>query len=233
MEILNPYLEIDENQVKKSWSNTDNLTYYENIDIEFLKSCAAKGGFESGCDIEVIYNKYVNNTHSIIDVGAGYGRAIKKLISLGYKGEITAVERSEKLCNYIKETHREVKVIQSDIKNFKPPKKTDAILWMWSNISDFSKQEHTEIIGHITSWLKKGGYFIMDLFSLSQKPMDSSFFDNQVYIYKTIYGTVYGYIPSEDEIHNYAKKTNIKLIEKIPYSTDTDRKRTVFVFAKN
>lgn len=215
-----------------SWSNADNASYYEAIPIETLKGYAVKGGFEDGCDIDIFYGR-IKNAKSILEVGAGYGRVLKNLISRKHNGELFAIERSQNLCRYLTDTFSDkATIIQSDINCFDPDQKFEVILWLWSNISEFPKNEHVQILKKLAGWLTDDGVFILDSISHTTKLADDFFMKDQSYVNKTDFGTAYGYIPSTAEIDSYAHTLKFSNIEHIDYQTDTNRPRTIHVLKK-
>jgi SAM-dependent methyltransferase len=216
-----------------NWNNSDNAAYYENIPIETIRSFAAIGGFENGCDIDVIYN-YIKDKKTIFDVGAGYGRALAKLIIKGYAGELYALERSESFYNYLQTNFADrVVIYKGDINTFAPKQKFDVILWLWSVVSDFPKGEQLAILKRLCDWLLPNGIFIMDTILHTVKLADDFAMDGQNYVETTNFGAVRGYLPSREEIANYAKQLGIKYLKQIDYITDTGRPRILHLLSNS
>ena len=91
------------------WSNLDNAHFYENISIETMLEYAKKGGFDDCCDVQAIHY-YLIGANLILDLGAGYGRAIKYLNKHFPNAKLTALERSSSFCAHMQEQSRLTKL---------------------------------------------------------------------------------------------------------------------------
>jgi SAM-dependent methyltransferase len=215
------------------WGNEDNASYYENFPVEDFRKVAIRGGFEDGCDIDLIYH-YLQDKKTLLDVGAGYGRAIHHLIKNGYTGKIFAIERSENFYNHLIKTFKDVAtLIHGDINNFNPEMKFEAVLWMWSNISEWPKNQQADMLKKLADLCSEGGVVILDTIFYDGKPLNVTTYDSQTYIAKSDYGRyAYGYIPTKEEIKEYAAIAKLDIITQIDYTTTTDRKRILHVLKK-
>jgi SAM-dependent methyltransferase len=214
------------------WKNEDVADYYENMPIEVLQDYALRGGFSNGCDVDIVY-PYISNTSSVIDVGSAYGRVISYITKKGYLGEIYAIERSKNFYEYLKVNYsNNAEIIHADIKNFSPSKKVDAILWMWSGIGDFAKDEQLPILKHLNSWLKHNGVIILETILHTLEPKNATSNEGKSFVICSDHGTFYGYKPSVDEIQFYGEKLGFKYIKHIDYETTTKRHRILHVFSK-
>ncbi len=72
--------------------NESNIAFYDFIKPEGLKKFTIKAGLATDCDMSVL-KPYWFNAISILEIGAGYGRAIDYLLKHQFQGEIVAVER--------------------------------------------------------------------------------------------------------------------------------------------
>jgi SAM-dependent methyltransferase len=215
-----------------SWSNKDNAAFYENISKEANRENSILGGLEEGCDLTLAHN-YLVNANSILEIGAGYGRVLYCLKQRKYKATITAVERSQKLCKILKERFfNTIEIIECDIKNFTTNKQYDAILWLFSGISDFTQEEQLYVLKKIALLLTRKGVIILDTFSPDLKPANALHAKAQSYLIHLENNKLHGYIPSREEIIEYAQKLNITLLECIPYETDTQSKRYLYILGK-
>src|ERR1700677_3750060 len=144
------------------WKNEDLIPYFEKVPPEVFQEFAIRGGLEEGCDIDVLF-PYIEKTQSLIEVGACYGRVLHHLLRKNYRGRIDAIERSTHFFGVLKRKYnKNINLIHADINIFQPKKKLDAILWLWSDISSFPKEEQLPILTHLCSWLKKDGIFILE-----------------------------------------------------------------------
>ncbi len=217
-----------------TWNNlTNQLNFYQKIPVlELLKQYAVEGGLESGADIDRAWN-YIKNASTILEVGAGYGRVIKCLLARGYKGQITAVEHSEHMFKYMEENYRnKVNLFRENIVDFCHSEKFDTILWLWSGISDFTKEEQPAVMEKLFGLLQSGGTLIMDTFPCSAVPSNAITANNQTYTMKAMDCIASGYIPSPLEIKDYADHTGLVSVKPMEYVTSTNRKRMLYIFTK-
>jgi 2-polyprenyl-3-methyl-5-hydroxy-6-metoxy-1,4-benzoquinol methylase len=219
---------------KDTWKNSDMINYYENVPIDVLLKLASIGGIEEGCDVDLAY-PYIENTKSLIEAGAAYGRVVKSLIRKGYCGKIYAIERSKNLVNYLKEHYQDkAEIINADIINFEPSEKVDAVLWMWSNIGEFPKKEQLGALKHLATFLNPDGLMILETISHTALPMNLASYDveSQTYIDHFPYGTLCGYTPTIQEIHEYAENLGFSNIQHINYETTTKRPRVLHILSQ-
>lgn len=218
---------IDTTTKKSTWSNKDNANYYEQVPVEVFRHYAIIGGFENGCDIDVVYDR-IKDADSIIEVGAGYGRVLKSLLDRGYKGKLIGIERSANFCRYMHETLGTRAIIyHANAEDFVSPVLADVVMWMWSNISEWPKDQQCQMLKHVTQYCKPGGLIVLDTISHAITPLNANHYETQRYSAFTEYGNVEGYVPTVEEIDAYATNLNIKKVEHIPYVTSTNRERII------
>ena len=214
---------------QSTWNNKDNIGFYENVPIDVLREMAVVGGFENGCDVNLIY-PLIENAASILEVGAAYGRVINRLLQNGYDGKVYAIERSSNFYHYLKQSFpAQAEIIHADVMDYQLPFKVDVVLYMWSNISEFPKEQQPDVLKHLSSWINTDGMLIVETSAHTITPQNATHFQNQTYQVNTPYGTGYGYIPSSEEIEEYARKAGFKKIHHLPYKTDRNRERIVHV----
>ncbi|MFU8797676.1 MAG: hypothetical protein ACNA7Y_03140 [Gammaproteobacteria bacterium] len=214
------------------WGNEDNAGYYEKMPVDEFRDHATRAGFEDGCDIELIL-PYIKNTKSLLDVGAAYGRAIHNLQKRGYLGEIFAIERSQNFFNYLETTFKDsATLFHGDIQYFNFGRKFDVILWLWSNISEWPKNQQAGMLKMLEGLCEKDGFVILDTMSHEYKPLNVTTYSSQAYIVESDYGYAYGYIPTKEEIKSYAAIAGLNVIEQIDYTTATKRNRILHILKK-
>ena len=221
-------------EIIDKWTNADNAYFYENIPVEIMHKYAKKGGFDDCCDVEAIHDYLIDAEH-ILDLGAGYGRAIKYLSEHFPKAKLTALERSSSFCAYMQEQyHGLVDINQADLNKFIPKEKFNAILWLWANISDFAKEEHIAVLTKIISWLQPKGKLFLDILLDEFKPshLDIEYPDNKNYVAVEDDLTIHGYVPTVHEIKEYAQILKLKIVKEIPFITQTNRHRVIFVLGR-
>ena len=213
-----------------SWTNKDNANYYENVPVEVLQQFAVIGGFDNGCDIDLIYNDYIKNSSHVIEVGAGYGRVVQCLLTREYKGKITAIERSKNLYNFMRSNFPStVEIINCSVNDFSCENSADVVLWMWSNISEWPRHEQIKILKHLTHFCKQGGFLILDTISHLITPLNVTTYNTHSYVLKTEYGVAHGYTPSLEEVNIYAEEIGAVSVRNIPYITTTGRSRFIHI----
>ncbi len=212
------------------WNNAKNLKeFYENIPIQMLRDYAIQGGIEDSSDIDLVWD-YLKHSKSILDIGAGYGRALKCLLNRGYQGKITALEASSIFYKELTRYHSDkVSIIKGNLLNFNSSNKFDVILWLWSGISDFTKQEQHRALKKLSCLLNQGGKLIIDTFPFYAMPMNASSAENQTYAINVMDHTVNGYIPSFDELKEHIITLPFGDIVCMEYYTNTRRKRLIYI----
>lgn len=214
---------------QKSWNNTNNANTYKQMPLTSFRRGAMQGGLDTGCDIKAIA-KYVNNAHSLLEVGAGYGRALNCIIKNNYKEKLFAIEREPKLCAFLKKHFPQVHIINTDIRIFTTKYKFDLILWLWAGLSEFSQTEQLPTLKNLVAHLAPKGHLIIDSISIDCKTIKAIAYDKHNRIIKTPYGNDFIYLPSDREIKLYARKLNLLKKEIIIYTTKTKKKRNLYVF---
>lgn len=217
----------------KRWKNKDSVEFFEKIPIDLFRNWAIEGGFDDGCDVDLIY-PYIINTDSLLEIGAAYGRVLKILLKKGYSGKIYAIERSKNFYNYLNKHYSgRATITHTSVQTFEPNNKVDAILWMWSGLGDFSKEEQLPILKRISTWLKPNGFLILETLLHTLKPINATKDQKEYFAIFSKYGTLYNYKPSKSEIYEYGKKLGFRHIKQIDYETVTKRQRILHILTNN
>lgn len=217
-----------------TWKNENNLESYNSVSVEFLKNSAVKGGLDSGCDVDIL-KPYLAKANSVLELGAGYGRVLQNLILRGYSGEIVGVEQSNKFYQELKKIWASnIEIINSDIKSINSKKRFDLILFLWSGICDFAKEEQSKILLKIKSFLNPQGIVVLDTTPVLVKPLNASIAYDQYCLIKGDNNSVFSmYTPSVEDIKKYAKRTGLCYKKDITYLTATNRKRIMYILCKS
>ncbi|MFN3234108.1 MAG: class I SAM-dependent methyltransferase [Gammaproteobacteria bacterium] len=217
--------------INKCWCNEDNQTIYENMPLDDLEHCAHLVGIAHGEDIDQI-QRYLYSAKNILEIGAGYGRVIRKLLADYPRANITAIERITKYADYLKQTYPEVNVVNENIFNVTFTQKYDVILLMWSTFGEFSRNEQGKLLNYLLSQITPKGVIFIELW----KPMSKHVYANKVIEnnveYKSVYGNHYVYIPRKKELITFARKNLISL-KTINYKNSTNEERVIFCFHNN
>ena len=212
-------------------TNNYNLNFYKNLGIDPFKDFAEIGGFNTYTDLELIYPS-IENSKSLLELGAGYGRCIEYLLKKSFQGQIIAVEYCPDFFSYLRERFpEEVIIIKEDIKNLSLPTNIDTALWMWSGIVDFSKSEQQSIIKNISKMLSDKGKLIIDIPKEGIKTI-AMHKDEKHLLLDTVFGRLYCYMPSVSELEEFAMKGNFSNITSQHYYTSKNKERTIFTFHK-
>lgn len=216
----------------KTWTNKDNKAFYEKVPIGYFIDVATQGGLDDGNDILAIKH-YIKNTGSILEVGAGYGRVIENLLKQGFCGHLTAIERNPVLCKHLQENFGEkIEIICHDILHTTLTNKYDLILWMWTGICEFSKDEQPLVINLLSNSLNANGLLVIDVVPIECTTQNSLDKDKHNRIITTSYGNNYCYLPDSSEIDEYARYSGLKQREIIAYQTKTNKTNYLYILEK-
>jgi len=216
---------------KFPWNNSNSIVMYKKMPLDYFKQEAIQGGLDNGCDVKAVI-KYIKNAKSILEIGAGYGRAINSIIKSGFRGKLFAIEREPKLCQFLEKQFPQIPIICADIRQFKTKRKFDLILWMWASLCDFSQTEQLPVLKNLVSHLNTSGFLIFDLIPTKCKIINAIDCNKRNKTMQTPYGNNYGYFPSADEVDLYVQKLNLKKKEIVTYLTKTNKKRNLYILQK-
>jgi SAM-dependent methyltransferase len=214
--------------------NDKNLTFYNNLGVSVFKELAIAGGFSTYRDLEQIY-PLIKDSEVILEVGAGYGRCIDFLLKKEYPGKIIAIEQSPVLIDYLKKNYAHlpnIDLLQEDIKTFDlSAVKVNHILWMWSGIIDFSKDQQIECLANFSRCLRKGGKVIIDIPRIGFQTIAEHKDQKHLY-FETPYGTLNCYLPDENDLEEAREAGGYQEVKKLDYETSTQKKRTIYILTK-
>jgi SAM-dependent methyltransferase len=189
------------------------------------------GGFSSYADMELIAS-YIPTEASVLELGAGYGRCLDYFVQKGHKGKLTGVEYALPLVEYLKEKFEDkAEILNADIKKLQVSSNYDVVLWMWSGIIDFSKEEQLDSCKRIYTILNEGGRFFIDIPRMGIQTI-ANHLDSQNLVLTTDYGVIHAFIPNDMDMENIKNKAGFSKMVKIDYATATDKKRTVYMLEK-
>ncbi len=213
--------------------NDKNVEFYEIVDF---RKYAVEAGLDNGEDIKVLHeNIDLTGMKTAVEVGAGYGRALRFLRVLNPDMQITGIERSSQYRKQLKQEYTKelatgtISLYENDVRTFESEKRFDLGLWLWSGITDFGKSEQLAVLFLIANHLNETGKLIVDV------PVGKSN-ANMVCKQKSMIEvedepTYYGYVPSTENMQEYKGILFFNQLEIIPYETSTGRKRQFFIFS--
>ncbi len=219
----------------RAWMNQDNADFYNASGVSLLQSTAERGGMASAPDVGLIWDQ-IRDSKFILDVGSGYGRSVGNLIQRDYQGCIDSVERSESLYQDLRTLESDnVRTYCSDIFKYQTDQKYDAILCMFSTITDFSKHEQKELVQYLSKFLKdKHSKMFFEAFPAGRLPLNCSTDDGSSYHSQYESHELNGYLPSLFDFFDYAQEIGMRVKQEL-YLTTTGRVRAMFevFFEKN
>lgn len=192
--------------IAQKWSNQDNHQFYDHLGLDIFQAGALRSGLPNGEDIKQIRD-LIKSSSSILEVGAGYGRVLKYVLEMGYRGKFDAVEFDEGYFEYCKNRYGHyVNIFRADILEWKSEVKYDLILWMWSGIIEFFSDEQAELFKFFSSILNPGGSLVVELKYPEKNDVDRIILDGQQarFTYKRPGG--YLYFPSREQLLAYSDK---------------------------
>ena len=208
------------------WDNQKNKTYYDTVDLSIQTGYAVRGGLSDHCDLKQIQH-LVESANSILEVGAGYGRVLEYLIDTNYPGDITAIELSDQFFQTLAKYQDHVKLLHGSVldETVLGNAQYDLILWLWSGISDFTHEEQKKVIHILTRRLVVGGTLVVEVLAHDNVPLNAVTGTTQSYVIKANDATLYGYIPSPQEIVECAQAHEDLKVTHHHYQTDAGRNR--------
>lgn len=107
---------------------------------------------------------------SVLDILCGYGRHSLMLARKGIR--VTAIDNLPEYINEIKETagkeNLEVDAVCADIFEAGLQGTFDAVICMGNSLQFFNEEETAELLRNISAWLKPGGKFIINTWSIAE-----------------------------------------------------------------
>jgi len=211
--------------------NDKNIQFYNNLGVDPFKKLSEVGGFNTYKDLEVVY-PYIDHAGSIVELGAGYGRCLDFFIRNNFEGKLVAVEKAIPYLNYLQENYSDrVEIINEDIKKLSLQENADVILWMFSGIIDFSRDEQIEAIKRLYLLLNPGGKLVIDIPRLDFKTY-AHHKDEQNLKFDSQYGLLECYIPSMEDMIDYQKLAGFANFIRLGYATTTNKERTIYILTK-
>ena len=192
----------------------DSEKFYNTLSLNVLESFAKKTfGKNPSSDFEQIM-EYINPKMSVLEIGTGTGRIGIELIKKGFN--YTGIEREARFLDIFKSKLQEIRfdsekvdLIQMPFEDFPKDKKYDIILFSWSVLMDFSKEEQGEILKKSYNLLLDDGVCIIDNPSENQKHNEVDEFTPTLFHYND-WTNSFDKLGFNHESKIYKTKTNIE-----------------------
>lgn len=108
--------------------------------------------------LNIVKEIFNNKKIKVLDVGAGNGRWSKDFLNLGF--DVTAVDLSEEMCNYLKKDFKKLKVIKGDISKLNVDEKFD-LVFSFRSLKYVNNRQMA--LDNIRNILRDGGYGILEM----------------------------------------------------------------------
>lgn len=208
---------------------SENLSFYENLSGDDLQTIAENGGIAACTDIDLIL-PLIYSKRSILEVGGGYGRVIDRLEASHFQGSIDIIEPTLKFSQILKQKFgSKYPIWQTCVEDFNSPKKYDAILWMWSQINEFSEGEHVKIMRNLKQHLNPGGLLIIEAMEESVIPLFTELQQQRYMLVNVNSKRIKLFMLKKEDILAYAKEAGFSYVYAYDYETTKQRKRTLFI----
>lgn len=211
--------------------NDKNIQFYNNLGVEPFKKLSEIGGFSSHKDLELVF-PYIEDSGSIVEVGAGYGRCLDFFINRGFEGKLIAVEKATPYLEYLRRHYSDrVEILDADVKKLELSEKVDTILWMFSGIIDFSKEEQVRTLKRLAGFLNEKGKLVVDIPKLGFRTY-AEHQDEQHLRFDSEYGLLECYIPSLEDMTDYQELAGLSGFIRLDYATTSGKQRTIYILTK-
>jgi SAM-dependent methyltransferase len=217
----------------KTLNNTQkgNFDFYSAMQLEHFEEFAQLTGFDTGVDIEILF-PYLKNAETLVELGAGYGRAIHFLLQKNFKGRVIAVERIDRLIPHLEQRFQDkITLVQQDITELDLPDQADFFMWLWSGIMELNPVEQLDSIKQVYKNLKQGGTFAIESPYKTVKIVGKLEEDRKVTL-ETDWGALEAYLPTESEIEEYSKKAGFTSFQAIRYKSTVGLERVFYLMNK-
>lgn len=211
-------------------SSEPNSQFYTALPLTRFIQHADDCGVASCCDIDSIYYDFLRDKKNIVEVGAGYGRVIDYLLGKNFPGQFTALEKNQVLYEGLLQRYAKSPVIikHQDFLTYDALAQHDAVLCLWSFISEFSHEEQGVIFRYLGEHLREGAHAFIDVMDIAAMGLDKG-------VYKNIDEDplhIRLYFPSVTEIQTYCEQANLLLKSSVQYTTTQGVSRRIFVITK-
>jgi SAM-dependent methyltransferase len=208
-----------------------NWAFYEGMKLESFMNFAKLTGFDTGIDVDILY-PMVKDAALLVELGAGYGRAIDFLLQKGFKGEIVAVDRIPHLVALLEERfHGRVQCLCQNIVQLSLPQPADAIVWLWSGILELTVADQARSVRQLYKNLKPGGLLILESPHKEIKIVGKHATNRHIQL-RTEWGELNAFLPTPEEIEAYSKQVGFSSFEMKFYTSATGLARVFYIMRK-
>lgn len=204
-----------------------NLEFYRKMELSKFRYFAEIIGMDSCQDLKTL-DSYLQKAQNILELGAGYGRALEWLTAHS-QANIQAVERADSLVTHLQHSFGDrVAISQSDIRDFVPPQQFDVILWLWSGILELTEGDQKGCIEHYYRYVAPGGFMVIETPYKSIHKVGTLEDPKHIKV-ETDWGVLHAYFIDQQEITQYALEAGFSDVQTIVYQTGKGISRVIYL----
>lgn len=214
------------------WRNRDNAAIYRHMPLHAFVNFAKASGLHHCADLAII-QPYITTAHSIMELGAGYGRVIQYLTHHTH-AQISGIERDPSLYRHVQKTFgNDAFIIPLDINDYHGLHgRYDLMLWLWAGFCEFSENEQPRSLAKVIKSLLPGGRIIIDVLDRTAMPTMATYKSGSYIETETPFGIERIYVPSTQQMTQYADQLGLLLEKRLAYEPTNGKKRALFIFQK-
>ncbi len=210
----------------------DNLEYYENVPPQELQKLSINAGLETCPDLEMIH-PLIDNAKKILEIGGGYGRTIDFLIKNNFKGLVDIIEPTDNFHAFLQNKYpHQFNIFKELIQDFTPPSQYDLILWLWSNVVEFSPLMLKKIFKKLCLALEKNGVLVIETMREHIDPVGLEYKTAKTSLTRLQHGTLKSFNYTKNNIITLAQKSGLKILEIQDYALSSGRLRTLMLLTQ-
>ncbi len=221
-----------DNMHKIFYGYHQNIAFYEHLALPKYEEFAKASGLADREDVLALL-PYLNKVKSILEVGAGFGRAVDALLCFCPEAQITALEICPHMCHFMQRRYMEdfnVRVLQADfLCSTLPHQAVELVTLFWSTLSSFSLKEQQQCFHKISNVLAEGGRVVIDLFESSSSKTHQGLKlksrETKIFTTEVLGRKVFGWLPGDAELLEMARQAGFKLLDQIPYHAHEVKRR--------
>jgi SAM-dependent methyltransferase len=217
---------------KDSWTNKNNITFYEEMTDELYGKLLKNSGIDINQDIHGI-KEYILNAQSIFEIGLCRGRVVKACREIGYRGKFSGIEFTPNFCKELKSNFTDLTLFEGDFLEFIAKEQYDVVMLMGSTLSAFIFDEQKKCFSKVKEILKPNGFLIIDNYLAHRKPENNGSLpasNHGFYTFQANGECHGGYIPSIEEINNMAQEIGLEIERESQYAAGNDIMRISLIY---
>ena len=227
-----------DNTNKVFYGYRKNVPFYEHLSLSKYEDFAKASGVADREDVLALL-PYLANAKSILEVGAGFGRAVDALLCFCPQAKITALEVCSHMCHFMQRRYMDdfnVHVVQADFLGSSLPQHSfDLVTMFWSTVTSFSVEEQQRCFYRMANLLTAEGKFAIDLFESSNAKQHQGITEQsretRMLTTRVLGRQLVGWFVPNEKLVEMAKKAGFKLTDQISYRAN-GVKRQFLIFSR-